>query len=222
MLRSLGVCFFGPSWPEEQERVLRLGQGRSWEATSFLWIKSRGLGRGNRLLPVRTFWMWPPSHHGHGCEVTWVVDPHKMDRSSSLAQPQSKEHAPEVGAPEGWRRGGAARLCMRTKTHRRKWCAGVWLCEDLPGRWRPRWPAPEQERRRRRWQRRSWEGASPCGQVPSGGTGVGGTPTPCRQRRWTPLSGWPGRTRTCWGSGCERFRDEHPPLGRWEPPAGLP
>lgn len=39
---------------------------------------------------------------------------------------------------------------------------GIWRCEDLPGRWRPRWPAREQDRRRRRrWQRRSWEGVSP-------------------------------------------------------------
>lgn len=146
----------------------RLKQGRRWEATSFLWIKGRGLGRGNRLFPVRTFWIRPP----------WHASAHRQlgrgqARQNQDLGPASEKRACARGSgQEGWQRGGAAPLRLRTKTPRRKWCTGVWRCEDLPGRWRPRWPAREQDRRRRRrWQRRSWEGGSR--HVSSGRTGVG-------------------------------------------------
>lgn len=193
--------FFCSSWPEEQtetEKALR----------SNLVSLDQRLGRRNRLFPVRTFWICPP----------WHASAHRklgrgQARQNQDLGPASEKRACARGSgQEGWQRGGVAPLRMRTKTPRRKWYAGVWRCEDLPGRWRPRWPAREQDRRRRRrWQRRSWEGGlARCRQA-----GLGWAPTPRRPRKWTPPSGWPGRGPVG-GSGGERFREEHPPVLAWD------
>lgn len=100
---------------------------------------------------------------------------------------------------------------MRTKPQRRKWCAGSGCVKTFRG------GGGRGGRRRSR----ILGGGGDSGGAGSGTrraarcrqAGLGRAPTPCPQRRWTPPSGWPGRARTCWGSGCERFRDEHPPLG---------
>lgn len=48
----------------------------------------------------------------------------ELGRSKSLAQPQRNERARRVVAKRAGKGGGAAPLRMRTKTPRRKWCAG--------------------------------------------------------------------------------------------------
>lgn len=73
--------------------------------------------------------------------------------------------------PEGGRRGGAACLCMRTKTHRRKWCQGSGGVKTFPGGGG------------RGGRRRSWTGG---GGGDSGGAGRG-------------LAARPGAARQDWG-----------------------
>lgn len=188
----------------------RLKQGKRWEATSFLWIKGRGLGRGNRLFPVRTFWIRPPWH----ASAHRQLGRGQARRNQDLGPASEKRACARGSGQEGWQRGGAAPLRLRTKTPRRKWCAGVWRCEDLPGRWRPRWPAREQDRRRRRrWQRRSWEGGVSPRVVRQD---WGGRPRRVGRESGHPRPGGRGARGPVGDSGGECFREEHPPVLAWD------